>query len=77
MTRHAENYEVFRTCLRKRRYRDVYEAMESAREVFQREGVILAVYECPFCGGYHLTKQLRPYLPRVRVRKMEQVEEVA
>ena len=62
----AGGWTVFRTCRRKRRFRDVHAAMKQAIEIYRREGVVLAVYECPFCGGYHLTRQLRPYLLRVR-----------
>lgn len=78
-TRHVNGYAVFRTCRRKRRFRSTSEAMARAREAFQREGVVLAVYECPFCGGFHLTKQLRSHLPRVKVRReyLIQIEEVA
>lgn len=75
-TRHADSYAVFRTCRRKRRFRSLNAAMAMAREVFQREGVVLAVYECPFCGGYHLTKQLRSYLPHVKVRREEHFDQV-
>lgn len=60
--RKASGYNVFRTCSRKRRFPDRNAAMEKARYLFRKKGMQLAVYECPFCGGYHLTSQLRKNL---------------
>ena len=65
-TRKATGRQVFMTCGRKRRFRTEHEAMEKAVALHRRSGMVLAVYECPFCGGYHLTSQLRANLPRVR-----------
>ena len=51
--------------------------MKQAIDIYRRRGVVLAVYECPFCGGYHLTSQLRPYLLRVRMHPHFEESEVA
>lgn len=72
-TRDVDRYTVFRTCKCKRRFRSAKKALEMARHIYQRKGVLLAIYECPFCGGYHLTHQVRPSLPRPRVRSAEGV----
>ena len=70
-TRKATGWQVFKTCGRKRRFRSEHEALEKAAYLHRRKGMVLAVYECPFCGGFHLTSQLRASLPRVRVRQLE------
>lgn len=76
-TRKADGYAVFRTCKGKHRFRDFNEAMRRANELHRRKGLVLAVYECPFCGGYHLTRQLRPYLLRVQDPRSVFLVEVA
>ena len=76
-TRNVCKYAVFRTCTGKRRFRDEPAALEMARRLYRRKGWVLAVYECPFCGGFHLTRQLRPNLPHVHVRPAPEQEEVA
>lgn len=53
---------VYRTCTRKTRYSTFELAREKVAVIRRREGLILAVYECPFCHGYHLTRQLRAHL---------------
>lgn len=67
-TRGADHYNIYRTCTCKRRFPTQERAMEKARDTFRRLGLMLSVYACPFCGGYHLTKQNRPYLPHVHSR---------
>lgn len=52
-------HSVFRACTRKTRYTTFERAREVAVHVEHRENRVLAVYECPFCHGYHLTSQLR------------------
>ena len=59
---HRHGYNVYRTCTRKRRFTDVNSAREKAIYLNRRKGLTLAVYECPFCHGYHLTSQLRDKL---------------
>ena len=61
-TRNARGHAVYRTCSRKRRFASLYVAKENARKLFQRKGLDLLAYECPFCGGYHLTHQKRQKL---------------
>lgn len=61
-TRNARGHDVYRTCSRKRRYASFYEAREKAIELKRRKGLDLLAYECPFCGGYHLTHQARRHL---------------
>ena len=53
---------VFKTCKRKTRFTTLERARQVAVHIERRDGIILAVYECPFCHGYHLTKQLRSSL---------------
>lgn len=73
-TRKSTKWQVFRTCVRKRRFRSEHEAMEKAVYLYRRKGLSLAVYECPFCGGYHLTRQLRDHLPHVGPGLLETAE---
>lgn len=49
---------MYRMCKRKRRYSDEYEAQRTGKSRSMKIGVILRVYECPFCGGYHLTSKI-------------------
>ena len=62
---HRHGYKVYWTCTRKRRFMDFHSAMRKAIELNRKNGLVLAVYECPFCHGYHLTKQLRKSLVSV------------
>lgn len=59
---HMYGYKVYRACTRKHRFLDFHSAMKKAIELNRKNGLVLAVYECPFCHGYHLTKQLRKSL---------------
>lgn len=52
----------FKTCKRKRRFPTAERCREVAIHAARKDGMRLAVYECPFCHGYHLTKQLRNHL---------------
>ena len=61
-TRKARGHDVYRTCSRKRRFASLYAAREKAIELKRRKGLDLFAYECPFCGGYHLTHQTRRHL---------------
>lgn len=54
--------DVYKTCTSKRRFRSYERGREVVTLAARREGLQLAVYECPFCHGYHLTRQLRPHL---------------
>ena len=45
----------------KNRYNSEREAREVADQqelLFANQGLLLKVYHCSFCGGWHLTKQL-------------------
>jgi hypothetical protein len=59
MTRNVRGHAVYRTCSRKRRFASLYDAKEQARELLRHKGRDLLAYECPFCGGYHLTHHKR------------------
>ena len=61
-TRNARGHDVYRTCSRKRRFVSLHVAREKATELKRRKGRDLLAYECPFCGGYHLTHQIRHHL---------------
>lgn len=50
---------LYKTCERKRFYASFDRAREVAIETNRRTGMVLGVYECPFCHGYHLTKKVR------------------
>lgn len=50
---------VFMACKRKTRYTTFERAREVAVHIEHKDNLVLAVYECPFCHGYHLTRQLR------------------
>lgn len=47
-----------RPCHRKRKYDSRGEAKSSANEQLNRCGIVLRVYQCPTCRGWHLTKRL-------------------
>lgn len=53
-----------RTC-RKRRFRDEYEAAKKLKQIAARAArgevrhkIPVRYYDCPFCGGFHLTSRL-------------------
>jgi len=48
-----------RMCTSKKRYRDHNEAISSGQTATARRGTTLRVYECPWCDGFHLTKEKR------------------
>lgn len=46
----------FRACGRKRRYETRVEAAKAAeRSSRRKDSPKIFVYECPYCGGWHLT----------------------
>lgn len=61
-------YKEYRTCGRKRRFTELHSATKKAIEISRAKGISLAVYECPFCHGYHLTKQCRKTLAFTTIR---------
>lgn len=46
----------FRACGRKRRYETRFDAKRAAeRSSRRKDAPKIFVYECPYCGGWHLT----------------------
>lgn len=52
----ASMHRYFRGCLGKKRYDSAVQAEEKARECEALRPVALQVYDCSFCGGWHLAK---------------------
>jgi hypothetical protein len=46
-----------RSCQGKKKYRTPESAGVAAQEALDRRGDHLRIYDCPFCGGHHLTKE--------------------
>ena len=54
--RPGEDPAEFRACGRKRRYETRVEAAKAAeRSARRKDSPKIFVYECPYCGGWHLT----------------------
>ena len=54
--RAGEDPAEFRACGRKRRYETRVEAAKAAEKSSRRKDAAkIFVYECPYCGGWHLT----------------------
>lgn len=54
--REGEDPTEFRACGRKKRYETRVEASKAAeRSSRRKEAPKIYVYECPYCGGWHLT----------------------
>ena len=51
-----EQYREANSCLRKVAYDKKHFAQNVAADVFLRDGTVLAVYECTYCGKWHLGK---------------------
>lgn len=52
----GEDPAEFRACGRKRRYETRVEAAKAAEKSSRRKDAPkIFVYECPYCGGWHLT----------------------
>lgn len=47
------------SCRKKMRYTTHWLATIAAHRAFTERGVKLRVYDCRYCGGWHLTKNLR------------------
>ena len=50
-------YFKFHSCDDKYRYKDYNDAMHHAKVYARRSGCKYDVYECQFCGGWHLTRR--------------------
>lgn len=48
-----------RSCHMKRRYFDEVSAMIVANKLMAKRAPQLRAYRCEFCGGWHLTKQIK------------------
>jgi len=68
-----------KTCASKRRYPCELTARAAAMDSIERNGnaKVLGVYRCPYCNGWHLTRQVGDYavtsadpvVPVIKVRK--------
>lgn len=53
---HKIGGKAWRQCGKKRRYPDEFQAQKAAKYAMrQRPETALRVYDCPKCGGWHLT----------------------
>lgn len=50
-------WRVARQCIKKSRYPTEAIAKKYADKCWRERGVVLRVYSCGQCGGFHLTKQ--------------------
>ena len=55
-TRHHGDSREYRSCLRKKRYKTKEDALATAVRSLDRGVGFLRAYECPYCGGWHLTR---------------------
>lgn len=55
---------IYRGCLSKIRYPDQMTARAAGMYYGPRNNVTLYVYQCKFCGGWHLTKKRVSYKAR-------------
>jgi len=58
MSVHLQLHNVQRACHSKRRYLTQVTAEAKARRCTEKRGMALRVYHCPYCLGFHLTKQV-------------------
>lgn len=50
---------IYRSCASKRRYSDEGDALAGAVRLVGKGAPSLRAYECRFCEGWHLTKQVK------------------
>lgn len=48
---------VYHQCLKKHRYRSEHDARLAANNAETKRGTRLRVYQCPLCGGWHITRK--------------------
>ena len=48
---------IDKICFSKTRYSTKEEANKTADYIYETENVMLYVYRCPICNGFHLTKK--------------------
>ena len=75
-TRKARGHDVYRTCSRKRRFASLHDAREKAIDLKRKRDLDLLAYECPFCGGYHLTHYKRKHLLAMNGLDVENKSEI-
>jgi hypothetical protein len=46
----------YKSCLKKKRYSTIKVAQQVKNKVFKERGLVLNIYHCDICNGYHLTK---------------------
>lgn len=52
----GEDPQEFRACMRKKRYETRVDAQKAAaRSSKRKDAPKIFVYQCPYCGGWHLT----------------------
>lgn len=52
----GQSFSEYRSCVRKKRYATKVEAQKAAKAGSRkRDAPALYVYQCPDCGGWHLT----------------------
>ena len=56
---HYQREGLIRGCLKKKRYRTETHAQEVAKKAQLLRGTPLTVYQCKYCGGYHLTHTIQ------------------
>jgi len=49
--------KIYHMCTGKVRFRTEYDARDNARRHWDKDRSELRTYECPCCGGYHLTSK--------------------
>jgi hypothetical protein len=52
-----KNVKRFLTCSAKVMFNTEQSAKAAARKIKKRGGPVMYWYKCPYCQGYHLTKQ--------------------
>ena len=53
----VHNKSSYYSCARKRRYHSASDAANAKHKALTERGTVLRVYQCRYCGGYHLTKK--------------------
>lgn len=47
---------MYNSCLKKKKYTKLETALHVKNKVFKERGLVLNIYYCNICNGYHLTK---------------------
>ena len=54
----SEQPLFYRMCIKKKRYASESQAMKIAEKVYAERQIKLRAYPCPYCGKWHLTKEI-------------------